>query len=512
MDDSGPASRNGGSFWWLIGTSLVVAACVGVLYLPALRLELLGDAYQLIHHAHAATYHPSLLLADVDGFLRPAVTWSLAVDSWIWRTWPAGFHLTNLMLFGLAAVLLAAAARRLDVGRGAGLTVAALWAVSAFTDELAILTAGRIQTLLACAWFLLIAIWPRPDEVWNRTRIALTTLATFAAMTSKETWVVTPALVVLLEVGQRRQGLIRALRTALPFIAAVVVYLFCYFVVFDLGGREYYQWSFAPLAKVPHQLAAFLQMEQLVPISIPFTWRGAVAVAVIVGLAVSCWHSRLRTALPAFGLFFLPTLPTLMVPYLPQRFTAIPFAGFLLVLSIWVAHQLRVVPWRRAIQIGVVTVVLLVLAASSFTVRADLEDYHRVSEAHRRLLGEAEEIAHVFERGVPVVVVRLERDQPLLEIFQSPRGVAKLPYTRHNDPYGLIDTAGLFDWVLAGEDLLVVEVSESPSSWQDTPGMVIVHRSGGFEVVASGVVNLAQRADRWREHGYHPRVIAAEAR
>ena len=42
--------------------------------------------------------------------------------------------------------------------------------------------------------------------------------------------------------------------------------------------------------------------------------------------------------------------------------------------------------------------------------------------------------------------------------------------------------------------------------------MVIVHRSGGFEVVASGVVNLAQRADRWREHGYHPRVIAAEAR
>jgi len=511
MDDSGPASRNGGQWKWLLGTSLVVVVCVGALYLPALGLELLGDAYQLVHHAHAASYHPLLLLADVDGFLRPAMTWSLVVDSWIWCTWSAGFHLTNLMLFGLAAVLLAVAARRLGVGRRASLIIAVLWAVSPFTDELAILTAGRIQTLLACAWFLLIVVWPRHDEVWSRTRIILTTLVTLAAMASKETWIVTPVLVALLEIGQRRHRVTRALRTATPFIVAAVIYLYCYFVVFDLGNRGYYEWSFVPLAKVPHQLAAFLQLEQLVPISIPLTWRGIVAVAVIVGLAVSCWRSRMWTALPAFGLFFLPTFPTLMVPYLPQRFTAIPFAGFLLVLSIWISHQVRVVPWRRALQIGVVTIAALVLVAGSLTVRADLEDYRRLSEAHCRLLGEAEEIAHIFAPGVPVVVVRAEQDQPLLEIFRSPRGVAKLPYTRHDDPYGLIDTASLFDWVLTGEDLLIGEISESSSGWRDTPGILIIHRSGGFEVIASGVVDLGDRADQWREQGYRPRVIVAEA-
>lgn len=510
MDEIWSASSNGGDWKWLLGASLVVVACVGALYLPVFGMELLGDAYQLIHHAHAATFHPSLLVADVDGFLRPAATWSLVVDFWIWRGWPTGYHISNLLLFGLAAVLLAVAARRLGLGRGPSLVVAVLWAASPFTDELAILTAGRIQTLLACTWFLLIIVWPRHDEQWSRSRISLATLFTLAAMASKETWIVTPALVVLLEIGQRRHGVARASRTAVPFIAAVFVYVFCYFVVFDFGVRDYYHWSFAPLAKVPHQLAAFLQLEQLVPISTPFTWRGSVAVAVVIGLAASCWRSRVRTVLPAFGLFFLPILPTLMVPYLPQRFTAIPYAGFLLVLSIWLTHQLRVVPWRRALQIGVVVVVTLVLMAGSLTVRADLEDYRRVSTAHRRLLVEAEEIAHVFKSGVPVVVVRLERDQPLLEILRSPKGVAKLPYTRQNDPYGLIDTAGLFDWVVAGRGLLVRRVAESASSWQDTSGTVIVHRSGGFEVIASGVSDLAERGDRWRERGYVPQVVVAE--
>lgn len=510
MEDSSGASRRGEARRWLAIPFLIVGASVGIVYLPALRLELLGDAYQLIHHAHAATRYPSLLFADVDGFLRPAATWSLVVDRLIWRSWSSGFHLTNLVFFSVASGLLAVVARRLGLGRLASVLIAALWALSQFTDELAILTAGRIETLLACAWFSLIIVWPRNEEQWNPKRVVIATLVTFAAMASKETWVVTPGLVVLLEVGQRQKDLGCALRTAVPFLAAAAVYVFLYFVVFDLGGRDYFHYAVAPLAKIPHQLAAFLHLEELTPILIPFSWRGAVALAAIVALAISCWQNRLRAALPAFGIFFLPMLPTLLVPYLPQRFTAIPYAGFLLALSIWVTHKVRVHPWRRMFQVGVAILVPIVLIAGSLTVRADIDDYFEVSKAHRKLLTEAEEIAYVFEPGVPVAVVRLERDQPLFDALRSPRGVVKLPYTRHPDPYGLIDTGALFDWVLTCDGMLVRQISEDPLDWSGIPGKVILHLSGGFELYTSGTADLGGDIALWKQRGYHVRVIVSE--
>jgi hypothetical protein len=469
----------------------------------------LGDAYQLVHHAHLASHQPALLLADVDGLLRPSVTWSLVADRFLWGASPTGYHLTNLLLFGVAGVLAAVVGRRLGLGRMASTVVAVLWASSPFTDEIAILVAGRIQILLAISWFVLIIAWPRRRESWNRVNSTVVVVATAAAMASKETWVVTPGLVFLLEVGLHRRGPVRALRTTVPFLIAVGLYLSAYLAL-GLGTSGYFRWSPAPLAKIPHELAAFMQFEELLPLAFTLTWRGGLALAVVVGLAVVCWRRQLWSGLPVFGLLLLPTVPTLLVPYLPQRFTAIPYLGFLLVIAIVLSSLGEAVSQNRLYRAAIAAVVLLVFLAGARTVRADLADHGRISEAHGRLLRETEVLVPNLPHGVPIVSVRLEREQPLLEILRTPAGLVKLPYTRNNDPYGLIDTVALFDWVAADRGLVVREIRDLQSVDTGVEPVVIGHRNGGFDVLPAGAQGISETVRHWRERGHPVRTFRLE--
>ena len=506
MDPKRIQEDRGSEFRWLIGTILVISAVIGVVYQPVFHFELLGDAYQLVYHAHRASSHPTLLFAEVDGLLRPSATWTLVADRFLWGASPTGYHTSNLLLFAVAAMLAAVVGRRLGLGRMASSLVAILWVSSPFTDEIAILVAGRIQILLAISWLVLIIAWPRQEESWNRVNITAVVCATAAAMTSKETWVVTPGLVFLLEVGQHRLRPTRALRTALSFLIAVGLYLVVYLAL-GLGASGYFKWSLAPLAKIPHEMAAFMQFEELLPLAFTLTWRGVFALAVIVGLAVVCWRRRLWSGLPAFGLLFLPTLPTLLVPYLPQRFTAIPFLGFLLVIAIVLSNQRDVIPQLRLYRAGVAAVVLLVFLAGVRTVRADLVDYKLISEAHGRLLRETEILVPHLPHGVPIVSVRLEREQPLLEILRAPTGLVKLPYTRNNDPYGLIDTVALFDWVAADRGLCVQEIRNISSAGTGIEPVVIGHRQGGFDFLPANAQSVSENVHHWSESGHPVRTF-----
>jgi hypothetical protein len=152
----------------------------------------------------------------------------------------------------------------------------------------------------------------------------------------------------------------------------------------------------------------------------------------------------------------------------------------------------------------------MVAVAGWLTVRADLTDYRRISAAHERLVDEAREVLWVLEPGVPIVVVRVEQELPLLDVLRSPQGLAKLPFTRHDDPYGLVDTSALFDWALAEERVLVEEMTDWPSSGIGKPGVVLVHHSGGFDVVEMTEEDVAGEATRLRRRGLRLRVIAAQ--
>ena len=490
-------------------TAAVIATAVILLHGPAVELALTGDSYQWIQHAHAAMHQPALLLSDLDSFLRPSTTWTLALDRALWGGFEAsGFRRSSLAIHALVALALVFAGRRLGLGPLAAAAVALVWVTSPFTDESAFVVAYRFQPLLLLSWLVLIAVWPRTGEMWGRGRLVTATLAVIAAVAAKETWVVTPALVAALELDRRR-SLREALRPAILVGIAVAGYVVVYFLSFPAESKSYYELGSHVAAKIPTQLAAFLYLKEPMPFALELSWPGVVALAAVAAMAAACLRWRVPGTWTALALYLLPTLPTLLVPYMPQRYLAIPYAGFLLLVALWItAAAGRLLKWRWAIRGGVAVMTALVIVAGAAIVRSDLDDYRRMAAAHEVLLSEAVAVSELVAAGAPVAVVRDEQAQPLLEILRDPRGFAKLPYTRHADPYGLIDTAALFEWVIAEEETRVEPVHDWSTTCAGVEGVVLIHAEGGF-VDVGPTDDLGAEVGRWTAQGRRVRVVKA---
>jgi len=490
----------------VLATAALIGVAVTLLHGPVASLALTGDSYQWIQHAHAAAHQPSLLLADLDTFLRPSNTWTLVVDRFLWSGFDArGYRTTSLILHGLVALALAFAGRRLGLGPVAAAAVALVWVTSPFTDESAFVVAYRFQPLLLFAWLALIVVWPRSGVSWSGGRVTLAIVAILAAAASKETWVVTPVLVAALEFDRRRS--LRALAPPVALVGmAAALYIALYIFAFPTS-KSYYELGSHVIARVPQQLAAFLYLGESRPYGLTVTSAGLLALGVVVLMAVACLRWRVSGTWVALSLLVLPTLPTLLVPFMPQRYLAIPYAGFLLLVGLWIgALASRFQRWQKAIRGFAVVTATLVMVAGAAIVRADLEDYRVMAAAHQVLLDEAAEVVDAVAGGRPVLIVRDERAQPLVEILREPRGMAKLPFTRHQDPYGLIDSAALFEWVLSEEGTRVDRIDDWASVCDGSEGSVVVHRDGGFADL--GVISdVAAEAARWESEQRHVRVV-----
>jgi len=501
-------SRSPVSTGVLLLIGLVILGAALTLYRPVLGFQLMGDDYQWWQHAHAAMHRPALLLSDLDTFYRPASTWTLVLDRLLLGDSPAGFHLTNVLFHGLAGFLLLLVGRRLGLPLPESTALGLLWVLAPFSEEPAVSVAIRFQDLLLMAWLGLILLWPGRDRGMTRGRACSIGLLTVLAMASKETWVMTPALIPALEAASGRWRPRGWLRKAAPFLVAALVYTAVYFIVFP-GGKGYYSADPRILAKIPHQLAAFLGLEPLVPTGFPMGWKGIVATLLVTGLVVLGWRRRLPAVIVGSALLFLPVLPTLMVPFLPTRYTAIPYAGFLLLAAGWVAWARRGREgWERWAAAGAGAVVFLALLGTGIgTVRADLRDWSRVSGAHLRLLDEAVRIAPELPLDRPMVVVRGERRNLLAEVGHDAGALSKPFFVRSSDPYGLIDAAALFEWVVHREELAFRTVSEA--SVNGVSGAVVVHRVGRFERLSNPVPDAALEASHWRASGLPLRLIQA---
>jgi hypothetical protein len=488
----------------------LLAAVVFATYAPALRFALMGDDYQWVQQAHRAQHRPVLLLGDLGSFYRPASTWTLVADRLLWGRFAGGYHVTNLVLHALAACALLLVALRLGLALPAAAIVALLWIVTPFTSEPAVSVAIRFENLLFLSWLGLALAWPRAGESWGAGRIVAAGLFACLLPMSKETWVVTPGLVWVLERYQHRVGSRRAGVAMLGAAALALAYVATYFLLLP-GGKNYFEYSFRPLAKIPHELAAFLGFETLMPVAFPLSWKGLVALAVVAVAVV--YVVRAAHAAGVFGaaLLFFPTIPTLLVPYLPTRYTTIPYAGFLLLVAAALSVLARQLT-RRARWFGTLALVVFgasVLVTGAFTLRQDLVDVAGVSTAHRQLVSEANAVARSLPLDRPVLVVRDEQENPLHEIAMSARGLPKLFYVRHEDPYGLVDSAALCEWALAREDIYFERFDDGEERFRGHKGALLFHRAGGFVWAADAVADIGGEAKRWRRAGYRVRMIAA---
>lgn len=78
------------------------------------------------------------------------------------------------------------------------------------------------------------------------------------------------------------------------------------------------------------------------------------ATAAIALISLTVLKKRCEATVMGLTLLFLPALPTLLVPYLPTRYTASPYAGFLLLMAAAyrVAHSKLATSLRRITEVG----------------------------------------------------------------------------------------------------------------------------------------------------------------
>lgn len=241
-----------------LAAAALLLALVFLVFGAGLGNELVFDDHRIIERNPVVrTLNPGVHLsnpfwsrwADPNSYYRPAVTYSLALDRALWSGSPVGYHLTNLLMHALSALLLFLLVRELG-GPLAAAVAAALFAVHPVTSEAVLWAVGR--TDLQATLFLLLALWLHaglPDRPGRRDlpRLGAALLALGVALGSKEMAVTFPALALAFDLARGRslgQGWREAFRRTalraariLPFyLGLMAVYAVAHLRV---GGGEF---------------------------------------------------------------------------------------------------------------------------------------------------------------------------------------------------------------------------------------------------------------------------------
>jgi hypothetical protein len=190
------------------------------------RIASFGDLWSILTKPlmYGTTY------VEAGEFYRPFVNITYAVEYWIWGLNPFGYHLTNLLLHGLAAVLVVGTVYSLTESASIGGLTGVLFAIHPLSVDTVPAISRRQDILVAV--FGLLMLWlfvewfRRKDE-----RLRAGAVVAYAlALLSKETAIVLGPLAFLWVVLQ--QPSLRRLRTyrrgitaVLPLAAVAVTYL-----------------------------------------------------------------------------------------------------------------------------------------------------------------------------------------------------------------------------------------------------------------------------------------------
>lgn len=135
---------------------------------------------------HAANWHP--------------LTWlSLQFDASIWGLYPAGYHLTNVLLHSCSAALLFVALARLTGSRWRSAAVTALFAWHPLRVESVAWVSERKDVLSVLFWTLAIVAYARYAEVPSWRRLTLVALCMALSLMAKPMAVTLPFVLLLLD-------------------------------------------------------------------------------------------------------------------------------------------------------------------------------------------------------------------------------------------------------------------------------------------------------------------------
>lgn len=381
---------------WL-GIALAVLAAL--VFAPAITGSWIFDDHALIeqnarvHTLGAAgswfgsDFWSGVSVANRLQYWRPLISATYAIDWQLSGGSPAWFHLTNLVVHALVAVLAFVTLRRWTASSWAAFAAAAVWAVHPTKAENVAWISGR--TDVVCAAFVLVAllgIARRLRGAW-RTGLVLEIAGTAGAYMAKELAIVLPVLAAVEAwAAAGRPAIDRALirpvaRAAAPQAVVAAVYLVAHSVWLPIAAP-------APLGLVDHARTVLETYGRFIALTFAphalsvqqalvrthdgaFVFSGAYvalgALAALVTLAaIVVARRRFPAACVGVAVFALTLVPTLNIArtnqhtLVAERFLYIPTLGLALVLAAALARRRRYV----AIVTGAVIAALAMLALS----------------------------------------------------------------------------------------------------------------------------------------------------
>ena len=204
--------------------SLVLAAAVGLVYLPALHGEFinLDDPAYVTLNPHIRELSWTMIswafTSFEAGHWHPLTWVSFAFDYQLYGLQPYGYHLTSVALHIANALLVFLVLHRLTGARWRSATVAALFGLHPMRVESVAWVAERKDVLCALFWLLTMAAYARYVRIGTWTGYLLVVLCFAMAFLSKPMAVTLPLALLLLDYWPLRRLSGRALLEKVPLL------------------------------------------------------------------------------------------------------------------------------------------------------------------------------------------------------------------------------------------------------------------------------------------------------
>ncbi|PYV15982.1 MAG: hypothetical protein DMG21_13230 [Acidobacteria bacterium] len=377
---------------------------VFLVYAQTLRFEFVLDDFPLIlqnplvlvpwrsvPQFFVEGYFDRMFPTDPHNVYRPLLSVWLVLNQKLWGFNPGGWHLVAVLLLALVTLEVYSLGRRVLKSRPLAALAAALFALHPIHVESTAWVIGMNESLMAALFIASILAYLRfrdPDR--NRGLWLGTSLACFAlALLTKEESIVLPALVASIvwidgrrDQGSRPTDLISRLRGALassaPYWGLAAAYLAARFEILHGLGHTATQMPFGALPQTipavlwsdirllvwPSGLSIFYASPFIASASVSnFVLPSLIVLAVAGGLLA--WGTRSRAAAWAATWVFIPILPFLDLPILPDgdfvhdRYLYLSSVGFVMLLAL----AIREAGERLQPRIKSVGIQLLVFAA-----------------------------------------------------------------------------------------------------------------------------------------------------
>jgi hypothetical protein len=336
----------------LAGIALLIALTFG-LYYPALHAQLVADDFSLVGQLSfpdAIAYFGKTFGFGRNEY-RPVTALSYAVDRALWDSDAQGYHLTNLLLHAMAAVLLFLFLKRLTANFPLALLAGCLFVIGPINSSRIIWISARDGSI--CAVFSLGALWLFVFSRQQNTRtlhgIAVGLCA--CALLAYEGAVILPILLFAVELifftsGSLRLRLVSSVRATVSFWILLAGYLAFWWIMFSgsIGG---YDLSLRPVA-ILENYARLLSTLFYGGKHVAF---GLAYVALLVSSYRILRAQRLLTAI-AIVVILIAFLPYCFMNGFAYRFGYFSALGISILLAVCIVGSIRGTGrWRHAIGI-----------------------------------------------------------------------------------------------------------------------------------------------------------------